>query len=80
VSWSFPLGEGQNHDSTGWLRERVPVTGEPVWFLKVSFSDALGGITSLKTLQSYAKALDEEKGKRAYAAFKKADMSFLQDT
>ena len=65
---------------TGWLRERIPVTGEPVWFLKVSFDDALGGITSLKTLQSYVKALDEKKGKRAYAAFKKADMSFLQDT
>jgi hypothetical protein len=65
---------------TGWLRERIPVTGEPVWFLKVSFDDTLGGITSLKTLQSYAKAIDEKKGKSAYAAFRKADMQFLQDT
>jgi len=65
---------------TGWLRERIPDTGGPVWALKVSFDDALGGITSLKTLQSYARTLDEKKGKSAYAAFKKADMHFLQDT
>jgi len=65
---------------TGWLRERIPDTGGPVWALKVSFDDALGGITSLKTLQSYARTLDEKKGKTAYAAFKKADMHFLQDS
>jgi len=65
---------------TGWLRERIPVTGEPVWALKISFDDALGGMTFLKTLQSYARALEEKKGKSAFAAFKKADMLFLQGT
>ena len=64
---------------TGWLRERIPDTGMPAWFLKVSFDDTLGGIASLKTLQSYAQTLDEKKGKSAFATFKKADMLFLQD-
>lgn len=65
---------------TGWLRERIPDTGEAVWSLKVSFEDTLGGIDSLKALQSYAKILDKKRGKTAFAAFKKAEMHFLKDT
>ncbi len=63
----------------GWLRDRIPGTNDPVWFLLVSLDEELGGVSSLKLLESYAHLLDKEYGNRAYGRFTKADMRFLQD-
>ncbi|PNX52884.1 MAG: hypothetical protein BV458_07350 [Thermoplasmata archaeon M9B2D] len=62
----------------GWLRDRIPGTNDPAWWLKISFGDSLGGINTLRTLCSYASEIDERFGKQAYGRFKKADMRFLE--
>ena len=64
---------------TGWLRDRLPGTNNPVYHVKLSFNEKLGGPKSLTLLQSYARALADEYDKRAYSRFKKADMRFLQE-
>lgn len=74
-----PLDKSDLISPIGWLRDRIPGTHEPAWNLRVSLSGSLGGIESLKTLQSYVKQLSEQYGKRAYARFTKADMRFLQN-
>jgi hypothetical protein len=63
----------------GWLRDRLPGTNDPAYHVKISFDESLGGTTSLKLLQSYAKVLVDEYDKRAYGRFKKADMRLFQE-
>jgi hypothetical protein len=62
----------------GWLRDRLPGSNAPGYHIAVSFGDKVGGIASLKLLHTYAKQLDEKYGKRAFGAFKKADMRSLK--
>lgn len=62
----------------GWLRDRIPGSNDPAWWLKISFGDSLGGAITLETLRSYASEIDERFGKQAYGRFKKADMRFLE--
>jgi hypothetical protein len=61
----------------GWLRDRMPGSNDPAWWLKISFGDSIGGASTLRTLSSYASEIDERFGKQAYGRFKKADMRFL---
>jgi hypothetical protein len=63
----------------GWLRDRIPKSNDPAWHLKVSLDKTLGGVSSLKMLKSYAKALDEKYNRRAFSMFTKADMRFLKE-
>lgn len=75
-----PLEKSNLISPTGWLRDRIPGSNDPAWHLRVSFDEELGGLQSLKTLQSYVKQLNKEYGKRAFSRFTKADMRFLQDS
>lgn len=55
---------------TGYLRGKG-------WVMKMSFKEKIGGITTLKTLQTYAERLDEKYGKKAFQHFSDADMRIL---
>jgi len=74
-----PLDRNELMSPIGWLRERIPGTNDPVWFLSISLDEQHGGFDSLKKLQSYAKDLHEEYGKRSFGRFTKADMRYLKD-
>lgn len=63
----------------GWLRDRLPGTNDPAYHVRLSFNEELGGLTSLKLLQSYANSLLEKYDNKAYGRFKKADMRFLEN-
>jgi hypothetical protein len=54
----------------GWLRR----TG---WYMKMSFSDNVGGVLGLKALQKYTARLNKQYGKKAFSYFEKADMRVL---
>ncbi len=64
----------------GWLRDRIPKSNDPAWFLNVSFDEKLGGAQSLKLLQSYAQQLDQKYGKRTFSRFTKADMRLFVES
>jgi hypothetical protein len=74
-----PLDRNELISPIGWLRERIPGTNDPVWFLSISLDEKLGGFDSLKKLQSYANDLHEEYGKRSFRRFTKADMRYLEN-
>jgi hypothetical protein len=61
----------------GFLRTHVPKTHEPAWEVVVSFSDRIGGKSTIKALKAYTDQLTREYEKRAYSRFSKADMRFL---
>ncbi len=61
----------------GFLRSVVPKTHEPAWELVVSFTDKIGGMSTLKALKAYANELTQKYEKGAYTRFSKADMRFL---
>lgn len=63
----------------GWLRDRIPNSNEPAWYLRVTFDENLGGAVVLKALKHYAVQIDNEYSKKAYSKFVKADMQFLLD-
>jgi hypothetical protein len=73
-----PLEKSELTSPIGWLRERIPGTNDPVWSLSISLDEQHGGFETLQKLRSYAKALDEEYGKRAFGRFTKADMRYLE--
>lgn len=60
----------------GWL---TPTGGlrPKGWLMKMSFDAKLGGVPTLKALQSYSTKLHEKHGKKAYRYFSKADMRVL---
>jgi hypothetical protein len=62
----------------GWLRDRIPKTEDPAWFLKVDFDEEIGGPEALRWLQEFGRKLEEEHGKRAFGRFKKVDMRVLE--
>jgi len=62
----------------GWLRDRIPKTGDPAWFLKVDFDAEIGGPDALRWLKEYGRRLEEEHGKRAFGRFRKVDMRVLE--
>jgi len=55
---------------TGYLRNRG-------WVMKMSFEPKIGGSTTLRALQTYAKKLNEKHGKKAFQPFSTADMSVM---
>ncbi|MFW9803749.1 MAG: DUF3795 domain-containing protein [Candidatus Thorarchaeota archaeon] len=61
----------------GFLRSVVPKTHEPAWELVASFTEKIGGESTLKALKAYANELTHEYEKGAYSRFSKADMRFL---
>ena len=61
----------------GFLRSVVPKTHEPAWELRASFTEKIGGKSTLKALKAYANELTREYEKGAYSRFSKADMQFL---
>lgn len=61
----------------GWLRERIPGTENPVWFLKISLDKSLGNTSTLKTLVEYGNDIEEKFGNKAFGKFKKADMRII---
>jgi hypothetical protein len=61
----------------GFLRTHIPKTHEPAWELVVSFTDKIGGKSTLKALKAYVNELTREYEKRAYSRFSKVDMRFL---
>jgi hypothetical protein len=73
------VGREQLISPMGWLRDRIRGSDEPAWHLRISLDEKLGGRASLKLLQSYAKSLDNEYGKRAYSRFNKADMRLFEE-
>ncbi|OLS23300.1 MAG: hypothetical protein ThorAB25_24750 [Candidatus Thorarchaeota archaeon AB_25] len=75
-----PLDKSELISPIGWLRDRIPGSNDPAWFLSVSLDKQHGGIGTLKKMQSYVKELEEEYDKRAFGRFTKADMRYLLDT
>jgi hypothetical protein len=71
--------KAQRTSPIGWLRDRIPGTNNPVWYLDVTLDAKLGGPDLLKMLQSYASTLDDEFGKKAYSRFSKADMRVFEN-
>ena len=65
-----PLMEEGWLTPTGALRKRG-------WFIKMSFDDDAGGVSTLRALQSYTARLYEKHGQRAFRYFSKADMRVL---
>jgi hypothetical protein len=55
---------------TGYLRSRG-------WVMKMSFEPKIGGSTTLKALQTYARKLNEKHGKKAFQPFSIVDMSVM---
>ena len=72
-----PIDKSELITPIGWLRDRLPGSNDPGYHLKIALDEKLGGFESLKLLQTYAKQLEAEYGKRAFGNFKKADMRFL---
>jgi hypothetical protein len=71
------IDEDRRKSPIGWLRERIPGTEDPAWFLKMSFDESLESSSFLKVLKGYADALEEKFGNRAFGNFKKVDMRFV---
>ena len=61
----------------GWLKERIPGTDDPTWFLRISMDKSLGNSSTLKILQEYACMLDQHFENKAFGKFKEIDMSTL---
>ncbi|MFW9769419.1 MAG: DUF3795 domain-containing protein [Candidatus Thorarchaeota archaeon] len=59
---------------SGWLRDQIPGSEDPVWYLILSFDAELGCKDSLELLHSYAQDIHQEYDKKAFAVFNKADM------
>ena len=57
---------------TGYLRKRG-------WKMSVSFDERIGGVAVLKSLQTYAKKLDNKYGSKAFAYFRNSNMNILID-
>jgi hypothetical protein len=74
-----PIDKSKLTTPTGALREKIPGSNDPSYYLDVTFSKKLGGIDTIKLLQSYAIELESKYGKKAFSKFIKADMSYLQD-
>lgn len=74
-----PIDKSKLTTPTGALREKIPGSNDPSYYLDVTFSKKLGGIDTIKLLQSYAIELESKYGKKAFFKFMKADMSYLQD-
>jgi len=55
---------------TGYLRSKG-------WVMKMSFEEKIGGMATLKALQTYTRRLDEKYGKKAFKHFSDADMQIL---
>jgi len=72
------IDEDSRASPIGWLRDRIPGTDDPVWFLRMELDESLGNAVMLKTLQTYASSIDEKYGTRAFGNFKKIDMRFLE--
>ncbi len=66
------------YSGLGWLRDRIPKTEDPAWFLKVDFDEEIGGRDALRWLQEYGEKLEAEHGKRAFGQFRKVDMRVLE--
>jgi hypothetical protein len=58
---------------SGYLRVRG-------WEMRMSFTEKVGRLASLKAFQNYGLALEEKYGKRAFRYFKNVDMSVLVDS
>ncbi|MFW9912921.1 MAG: DUF3795 domain-containing protein [Candidatus Thorarchaeota archaeon] len=61
----------------GFLRTHVPKTHKPAWELVISFTDRIGGKSTMKAFKAYANELTREYEKKAYSRFSKGDMRFL---
>ncbi len=72
-----PLEKSDLISPIGWLRDRIPGSDDPAWYLKISLCPAYGDTDVLKKLQSYVQDLDNEFGKGAFTRFTKADMRFI---
>jgi len=73
-----PIEKSELITPIGWLRDRLPGSNVPGYHVTVSFDNLLGGLESLKLLHTFATQLDDAYGKKAFAAFKKADMRYLE--
>jgi len=60
----------------GWLTPKGSLR-KGNWFMKMSFSDDVGGASALRALQKYTSRLSKEYGKQAFRYFSKADMRIL---
>ena len=58
---------------TGYLRKKG-------WVIKTSFKEKLGGVATIKALQTYVKKVDKKYGARGFQHFRKADMQILLET
>lgn len=55
---------------TGYMRSKG-------WTMKMAFKKKIGGASTLKALQTYAKRLDEKFGKKAFQHFSNVDMQVM---
>lgn len=58
---------------TGYLRKKG-------WVMRMSFEEKIGGMPSLKALQTYLKKVKRKHGARAFQRFRNADMQILFKT
>ena len=70
-----PLTE-KKHGRKGWLTP-TGYMRDKGWFMKMSFDNNAGGVSTLKALQRYTAKLDEKYGKRAFRHFSNVDMRVL---
>ena len=56
-------------NGTGYVRNKG-------WIMSISFENQIGGLDTLRTLQTYCKKLNEKFGKKAFQRFCVADMTF----
>jgi Protein of unknown function (DUF3795) len=49
------------------------------WVIRMSFDEKAGCLTALRALQTYARRIDEEYGKKAFQRFQDADMRVLAE-
>jgi len=57
---------------TGYLRGRG-------WTMDMWFESKLGGVVTLKALQTYARLLEEKSGKKSFRQFINVDMQVLAE-
>jgi hypothetical protein len=62
----------------GWLTPGGALRHQG-WLVKMTFDDAIGGVSTLKALISYADKLNRKRGKKAYGFFSKGDMEILTE-
>jgi hypothetical protein len=55
---------------TGYMRSRG-------WIMKIAFKEKIGGPSTLKALQTYAKKLEKKFGKKAFQHFSNVDMQVI---